>query len=176
MPPKRGAFRQFPLTARGAAMELRPLSVSEQRGAPNASFLEQLFDADPPTTVELAAISSWHPHRYRLMVYHFPDPKQPKSAKSSHRFPHGEIDFLVRSRRRSGLVAIEVKARNHFKVADTKRLRQLRDALDDGQGARDVVGPPPFVAGLTLCCGDVSVREVDDRIWRAPLSILWAHE
>ncbi len=123
---------------------------------------------------QLAAISSWHPHRYRLMVYHFPDPKQPKSAKSSHRFPHGEIDFLVRSRRRSGLVAIEVNARNHFKAADTKGMRELRDALDDEQTASGAARPPPFVAGLALCCGDVSVREVDDRIWRAPLSILWA--
>lgn len=121
---------------------------------------------------QLAAIASWETHECELMTYDYPDPK--KGGGSEPAFPYGGIDFLLESVETSAMVAIEVKARDHFRRDDVARMTALRNALDaDDDGDAFAL---PFAAGLALCCGDIPVMEVDDRIWAAPLSILWARD
>lgn len=117
---------------------------------------------------QLRALTSWETHRCRLLTYDLPNPKN-GDAKHADRYPFGEFDFLLRSRETAGLVAIEAKSRDHPRRSDTERLMAFRDALD-----RQPNGGEHFVAGLALTCSETPVQQIDDRIWAAPLSILWA--
>ncbi len=118
---------------------------------------------------QLTAIASWETHECEIMTYEYPDPKRRNGPTTGPQFPHGGIDFLLESVETSKMVAIGVKARDHFQKRDVARMIALRKALDaDDDGERR------FAAGLALCCADMPVLEVDDRIWAAPLSILWA--
>ena len=61
-----------------------------------------------------------------------------------------------------GVVALEVKATSIIRAGDVRHLERLRDGL----GAR-------FRGGIVLHAGD-RVTRFADRIWTAPVSVLWA--
>ena len=61
-----------------------------------------------------------------------------------------------------GVLAIEVKAASTVRSGDSRHLERLRDLL----GGR-------FRGGIVLHVGDRVVRYAD-RIWTAPVSLLWA--
>jgi len=72
-----------------------------------------------------------------------------------------EIDLLLRYPR-GRLVALEVKASATVGASDTRHLRWLRDTLGD-----------TFVCGIVLNTGAFT-RELDDRLFAAPISTCWA--
>jgi len=72
-----------------------------------------------------------------------------------------EIDLLLQYPR-GRVVAVEVKAASTVSVSDAAHMRWLRDALGEA-----------FVCGVVLYTGAFT-RELDDRIFAAPISTLWA--
>lgn len=98
----------------------------------------------------------------------------PTDTSDAAQFPANEIDFLLRTtdEKPERVVAIEVKAAKHPDVKHLDKLAALRDAFDHLR--RGDPTAPLFGAGLLLGCGDISTQRVSDRLWIAPLSVLWA--
>lgn len=72
-----------------------------------------------------------------------------------------EVDLLLEYPG-GGIAAIEVKASSTATNAEAKHMRWLRDELGDR-----------FVAGVVLYTGSLT-REIDDRVFAAPISTCWA--
>ena len=85
----------------------------------------------------------------------------------SHLRTHGgvrEIDAVIETES-GGIVAIEVKSANRHRPGDIRHLEWLSEKLGDR-----------FLLGLVLTTGAhiSNIRsEKTDRIWAAPISILW---
>lgn len=54
------------------------------------------------------------------------------------------------------------------------RMRLLRDAMDARNAASPASASRRFAGGLVLHCGQAPILQADDRIWIAPMSILWS--
>jgi len=91
-----------------------------------------------------------------------------RAGRSVSTYPLGEIDFVLRSTKRPAVAAVEVKARNRVKRPDADRIIALRDAIDADTNSRH-----EFSYGVVLCCGDIPPTLISDRVWAAPLSVLW---
>lgn len=89
-------------------------------------------------------------------------------------FPANEIDFLLRTTDTAPerIVAIEVKSAKHPDVEHLVKLGEIRDAFDNLRRGDPTASV--FSAGLLLGCGDIDTQRVSDRLWIAPLSVLWA--
>lgn len=104
--------------------------------------------------------------RYEIECY---DLRRSSRASSAIReYPLGEIDFVLKSTSRSAIAVVEVKARNRVKREDADRIIALRDAMDSDSHAHC-----EFTSGVVLCCGDIQPVLISDRIWAAPMSVLW---
>lgn len=79
-----------------------------------------------------------------------------------------EIDLLLVNRRDRSLIAVEVKASSAIKRRDARHLQWLRDRMD----ADDRRWFPRFDLGVVLYSGS-AVVEISDRVWAAPISLLW---
>jgi len=79
-----------------------------------------------------------------------------------------EIDLLLESRRDRSVMAVEVKASSTVTRRDARHLEWLRDELD--ADARSWF--PRFDRGVILYSGP-TVVEISDRVWAAPISLLW---
>ena len=89
-------------------------------------------------------------------------------------YPLGEIDFVLLDRAGRGLAAIEVKAGVSPGKDSFNRMRLLRDAMDARNAASPASASRRFAGGLVLHCGQAPILQADDRIWIAPMSILWS--
>ena len=109
---------------------------------------------------------------HSLLVYnHHPRSKQ------NFRYPEGEIDFLLESYDGSALAAVEVKTGNRADPRHARRMGALRDAMDEKARRHPEGSPVPpmrFTCGIVLICGDAPIRSIGDRLWIAPMSLLWA--
>ncbi len=110
--------------------------------------------------------------KHSLLTYnHHPRSKQ------EIRYPEGEIDFLLESSDGSALAAIEIKTGNKADPRYSQRMASLRDALDEKTRRHPPQSPVPptrFTCGIVLICGEAPIRKIDDRLWIAPMSLLWA--
>ena len=79
-----------------------------------------------------------------------------------------EIDLLLENRRDRSVVAVEVKASSAVTRRDARHLAWLRDQLD----ADERSWFPRFDRGVILYSG-AAVVEISDRVWAAPISLLW---
>lgn len=79
-----------------------------------------------------------------------------------------EIDLLLENRRDRSVVAVEVKASSTVTRRDARHLEWLRDELD----ADTRSWFPVFDRGVILYSGP-AVVEISDRVWAAPISLLW---
>ncbi|MYB25846.1 MAG: ATP-binding protein [Acidimicrobiia bacterium] len=94
------------------------------------------------------------------------DMKDALSHLRTHKGTH-EIDAVIETDD-GGVVAVEVKSANRHRPADIKHLEWLAQQLGDR-----------FKLGLVLTTGRYvsNVRsEVSDRIWAAPISVLWQRQ
>ncbi len=104
---------------------------------------------------------------YEIECYNLTRSSNPN--RHSSEYPLGEIDFVLKSTRRSVIGVVEVKARNRVKREDANRMIALRDAIvADGRTHWE------FTTGVVLCCGNIKPTRISDRIWAAPMSVLWA--
>ncbi len=97
--------------------------------------------------------------------------------KQDIRYPEGEIDFLLESSDGSALAAVEVKTGNRADPRQSRRMAALRDAVDEKARRHPPNSPVPpmrFTCGVVLICGEAPIRKIDDRLWIAPMSLLWA--
>lgn len=108
---------------------------------------------------------------HSLLVYnHHPRSKQ------DVRYPEGEIDFLLESSDGSALSAVEVKTGNRADPRQARQMAALRDAMDEKARRHPPKSPVPpmrFTCGVVLVCGEAPIRKIDDRLWIAPMSLLW---
>ena len=79
-----------------------------------------------------------------------------------------EIDLLLENRRDRTVIAVEVKASSAVTRRDARHLEWLRDELDADAGS----WVPGFDRGVILYSGP-AVVEISDRVWAAPISLLW---
>jgi len=97
--------------------------------------------------------------------------------KQDIRYPEGEIDFLLESADGSAVAAVEVKTGNRADPRQAKRMAALRDAIDEKARRHPPNSPVPpmqFTCGIVLICGQAPIRKIEDRLWIAPMSLLWA--
>ena len=98
-------------------------------------------------------------------------------SKQDFRYPEGEIDFLLESSDGSAVAAVEVKTGNRADPRHARRMAALRDAMDDKARQHPPTSPVPpmrFTCGVVLVCGEAPIRSIGDRLWIAPMSLLWA--
>ena len=79
-----------------------------------------------------------------------------------------EVDLILENRRERSVIAVEVKASSALTRRDARHLEWLRDELD--ADARSWF--PRFDRGVILYSGS-AVVEISDRVWAAPISLLW---
>ena len=80
-----------------------------------------------------------------------------------------EVDLLLENRHDRSVIAVEVKASSTVTRRDARHLEWLRDRMD----ADDRRWFPRFDLGVILYTGS-TVVEISDRVWAAPISLLWA--
>lgn len=87
------------------------------------------------------------------------------------------MDFLLESADGSAVAAVEVKTGNRAEPRQAKRMAALRDAIDEKAHSHPPNSPVPpmqFTCGIVLICGQAPIRKIEDRLWIAPMSLLWA--
>ena len=141
------------------------LGVSKQQILASSQLLGGIIETF--VHAQLCAQQAVSEEPYEIECY---DLRRSSQANRSRRaYPLGEIDFVLKSTRRSAIGVVEVKARNRVKREDADRIIALRDAMDaDGQAHCE------FTSGVVLCCGDIRPTPISDRVWAAPMSVLWA--
>lgn len=129
---------------------------------------------------QLQALASVSSPSFAIERYHLPSSSRladEYTSRGATPFPVGEINFLLRTWREAEprVIAIEVRASEHYERQVLRRVTQLRKAFDD----RRELGHPGFenlryTAGIILCAGNTRVRRAGEKEWIAPLSILWS--
>ncbi len=119
---------------------------------------------------QLRAQQSGANSSYDIMCYN--EVRNKQNSRSS--YPTGEIDFVLLDQASNGLVAIEVKSGVSVGKSSFKRMQKLRDAMDSRIATAKAIPHRRFSGGIVLYCGQGPILQADDRIWVAPLSILWS--
>jgi len=146
----------------GMAAPLIGISRKELTGSPQLlGGLIETFVHAQLSAQQAVAVEPYEVECYDLR-------RSSKAGRSAAAYPLGEIDFVLRSAKRSAIAVVEVKARNRVKRDDADRIIALRDAIDSDAAARH-----EFASGVVLCCGDIDPTPISDRVWAAPMSALW---